>query len=89
MALGLSSHEGQRDKKGPLAGCKKGSWRQGGEEEMAGKWHSIRKKREVGSEGGSDELQMLTASVGMSTRRETWPRAESWHAIRPGRDGEL
>lgn len=46
-------------------------------------------KREVGSEGCSDELQMLTVSVGMSTRRETWPRAESWHATRPGRVGEL
>lgn len=30
VALGLSSHEEQKDKRGPLAGCKKGTRRQGG-----------------------------------------------------------
>lgn len=28
--LGLSSHKGQKDKRGPLDGCKKRPWRQGG-----------------------------------------------------------
>lgn len=58
--------------------------------EMAGKWHTIRERREAQRKGGSAELQMFTVSMGMSTRRETWPRAGSWHAIRPGRGvGEL
>lgn len=57
-------------------------------EETADKWNST-SKRGVGCEGCSDELQMLTVSVGMSNHGETWPRAESWHATRPGRVGEL
>lgn len=54
-------------------------------EKMAGKEHIPSERQERRSEGGSDALHMFTVSVGMSTRRDTWPRAESWHAIRPGR----
>lgn len=45
-ALGLSIHEGQKHKRGPLAGCKKRPWRQGG----VRKWQA--NSTASGKEGG-------------------------------------
>lgn len=57
-------------------------------EEMAGKWYPS-SKRGVGSEGGSDELQMLSECEN-ERPQGNMAKSRNWHEVRPGREvGEL